>query len=222
MTVKKALAELKKLGDDSVLKRNAKNGASDDQFGVPLGEIRKVAKAIKKNHELGLELWETGNADAQLLGILLMNPKKLSTDELDELVRTVNFFQVADWLNAYIVKKHPERESMREGWMDDDDPWAARAGWNLTWLRIPKESDGLDLGCLLDRLESEMGDAPSEAQWTMNFTLADIGIHHKKHRKRAIKIGEDLGLYRDYPVSKGCVSPFAPICIEEMVRRQES
>ena len=220
MTVKSTLTKLKKLGDDAVRRRNEKNGASE-QFGVPLGEIRKVAKEIKKDHDLGLQLWETGNADAQLLGILLMNPKKLSTDELDEMVRTVNFNQVADWLNAYIVKKHPERESMREEWLADSDPWAARAGWSLTWNRIPKESDGLDLGDLLDRLDSEMGEAAPEAQWTMNFALIDIGVHHKKHRKRAIQIGKTHGLYDDYPVSKGCVSPFAPIAIEEMARRLE-
>ncbi len=35
-----------------------------------------------------------------------------------------------------------------------------------------------------------------------------------------IAIGEMLGIYRDYPVSKGCTSPFAPIWIGEMVRRQ--
>lgn len=220
MTLKKALAELKKLSDDAVLKRNAKNGAGE-QFGVPLGEIRKVAKAIKKDHELGLELWKTGIADAQLLGTLLMNPKKLSSEELDDLVRTISFSQVADWLNAYIVKKHPERESMREEWLTDDDPWAARAGWSLTWNRIPKESEGLDLGGLLDRLDSELGNAPPEAQWTMNFALIEIGVHHKKHRKRAIQVGKTHGLYQDYPVSKGCVTPFAPVAIEELARRLE-
>ena len=55
---------------------------------------------------------------------------------------------------------------------------------------------------------------------TMNFCVAGIGIHFPKHRKRAIAIGETLGIYRDYPVSKGCTSPFAPIWINEMVRQQ--
>ena len=73
---------------------------------------------------------------------------------------------------------------------------------------------------LLNRIESEMGDAAPEAQWTMNFCLAGIGIHFPKYRKRAIAIGETLGIYRDYPVSKGCTSPFAPIWIKEMVSRQ--
>lgn len=54
----------------------------------------------------------------------------------------------------------------------------------------------------------------------MNNTLANIGIHHVKHRKRALTIGEKLGIYRDYPCSKGCTSPFAPIWISEMVKRQ--
>jgi hypothetical protein len=34
-------------------------------------------------------------------------------------------------------------------------------------------------------------------------------------------MGEKMGIYRDYPVSKGCTSPFAPIWINEMVGRME-
>ena len=59
---------------------------------------------------------------------------------------------LADWLNAYVVKNHPDKEALRQAWLKDDDPWAARAGWSL------------------------------------NF--------------------------------KGCTSPFAPVWINEMVRRQ--
>ena len=139
---------------------------------------------------------------------------------MDRMVRSVNFVQVADWLNSYVVKNHPDKETLRQKWMADSDPWAARAGWSLTSERIDKNPDGLDLPALLDRIESEMGNAAPEAQWTMNFCLAGIGIHFPKHRKRAIAIGEKLGIYRDYPVSKGCTSPFAPIWIKEMVRRQ--
>jgi 3-methyladenine DNA glycosylase AlkD len=65
-----------------------------------------------------------------------------------------------------------------------------------------------------------MGGAAPEVQWTMNFCLAGIGIHVPALRQRAIGIGEALGVYRDYPVSKGCTSPFAPTWIGEMVRRQ--
>jgi 3-methyladenine DNA glycosylase AlkD len=135
-------------------------------------------------------------------------------------VRSVSFAHVADWLNSYVVKQHPDKESLRQEWMATDEPMAARAGWSLTAERVVKSPEGLDLSALLDRIESEMGNAAPEAQWTMNCALAEIGIHFPKHRKRAIAIGETLGIYRDFPVSKGCTSPFAPIWINAMVSRQ--
>jgi 3-methyladenine DNA glycosylase AlkD len=220
MTLKDTLAQLESLGNEKVRAHNKKYGAGRNQFGVPLGDIRKLAAKIKTNDQLAKALWDTGNIDARLLAILLIKPEHLSRNEMDRMVRSVNFVHVADWLNSYVVKNHPDKESLRQSWMEDEDPWAARAGWSLTSERIAKTPDGLDLPALLDRIESEMGNAASEVQWTMNSCLAGIGIHFPKHRKRAIAIGEKLGTYRGYPVSKGCTSPFAPIWINEMVRRQ--
>jgi 3-methyladenine DNA glycosylase AlkD len=220
MTLNETLEKLEALGDAKVRAQNARGGAGDNQFGVKLGDIRKVAKKIGTNHELALSLWDTGNADAQFLAALLLEPKKLSAEELERMVRSISFVRVADWLSSYVIAKHSEKEALREGWMDSGDRWLARAGWQLTAGRVSRDSDGLDLPALLDRIESEMPGAPSEVQWTMNNTLAAIGIHVPQLRERAVAIGEELGIYRDYPVSKGCTSPFAPIWIQEMVRRQ--
>lgn len=220
VTLEETMKQLEALGSEKVRAQKIRSGAGDDQFGVMLGDIRKLAKKIKSDHELGLALWETRNVDARLLAILLFKPKELSRTEVDRMVRSATVAQVADWLNAYIVKNHPDKERLRQGWMTADDLWAARAGWGLTSERISKDPEGLDVPALLGRIESEMGSAAPEVQWTMNFCLAGIGIHFPEHRERAIVIGETLGIYRDYPVSKGCTSPFAPIWINEMVSRQ--
>ena len=220
MTLKETLKQLKALGNEKVRAQNAKSGAGENQFGVSLGDIRVLAKKIKTDHELALSLWDSGNVDAQFLSTLLIQPKKLSAKEMDRMVRSVSFVRVADWLISYVVRQHPDKEKLRQEWMAEDDRWAARAGWDLTAERVGKNPDGLDIPALLARIESEMADAKPEVQWTMNNTLATIGIHFPKHRKRAIAIGEKLGIYRDYPVSKGCTSPFAPIWINYMVSRQ--
>lgn len=221
MTLNETLKELKALSNEKVRAQNAKRGASDNQFGVSLGDIRKLAKKIRTDHELALSLWETGNVDAQFLATLLIQPKKLSAKEIDRMVRSVSYVWVADWLNSYVVRQHPDKEALRQNWMAADDRWTSRAGWDLTSERVGKSPDGLDIPALLNRIETEMADAKPEVQWTMNSTLATIGIHFPKHRKRAIAIGEKLGIYRDYPVSKGCTSPFAPIWIDYMVSRQK-
>jgi len=220
MNKEDALSQLDALGTDKMRAQNTKNGAGKNQFGVRLGDIRTLAKKIKTNHELALDLWKTKNIDARLLAILVMKPKSLSAAEADRMVRSIKFTQVTDWFNAYVLKQHADKEALREKWMSTSAPMAARSGWSLTAARIEKNPDGLDLSALLDRIESEMGTAVPEVQWTMNFALAAIGINFPKHRKRALAIGESLGVYRDYPCSKGCTSPFAPIWINEMVKRQ--
>lgn len=225
MTRDEILEQLKALGDPKVRAYNKKGGAGDDQFGVQLGDIRAMAKKIKTDHALALALWDTGNVDAQFLATLVIDPEKLTAKELDRMVRSIAFVRVADWLNSYVVSKHADKEALRTKWMaapssSRKDRWAARSGWHLTSERVAREPDGLDLPALLDRIESEMKGAVPEAQWTMNCTLATIGIHFPKLRKRAIAIGEKLGVYRDFPVSKGCTSPFAPIWIDHMVKRR--
>jgi 3-methyladenine DNA glycosylase AlkD len=221
MTLDQTLKQLKALGDAMIRAQNAKSGAGDNQFGVKHGDIRVLATKIQPNHELAMSLWKTGNVEAQLLAILLLKPKNLSAKELDRMVRSISFVRVADWLNAYVVRQHADKEALRQDWMAADDRWAARAGWDLTAERVAKSPDGLDLPALLARIESQMAGAAPEVQWTMNNTLAAIGIHVPNLRKRAIAIGETLGLYRDYPVSKGCTSPFAPIWINAMVSRRQ-
>ena len=221
MTLKQTLEKLKGLGYEKVRLQNKKSGADDNQYGVKHGDIRILAKAIKTNHALGMELWETGNLDAQLLAILLLVPKSLSLSEMDKMVRSIRWTGVADWFNSYIVKEYPEKESLRKKWMTSKDIMSARAGWSLTAGRVVREPDGLDLPGLLDRIEKEMPKAKREVQWTMNTTLAQIGINHPALRKRALAIGEKLGILRDYPTPPGCTSPFAPIWINEMVKRQK-
>lgn len=232
MTVKDVLAKLESLGDEGRRTYNARVGPDgiagappDKQFGVKTGDIRALARKIKTNHELALQLWKTGHVDAQMLAILIMKPKDVSAKELDKMVREARFGWVAEWLTSYIVKEQPpaEKEALRAKWMKDNDGWAARAGWHLTASMINKggkDADGLAVEKLLDRIEKEMPKAPPETKWTMNNTLAAIGIKHVKLRRRAIAIGEKIGLYKDWPVSKGCTIPYVPIWIEEMVKRK--
>jgi 3-methyladenine DNA glycosylase AlkD len=220
MNLPEILARLESLGDAARRAHNQKAGAPDNQFGVKLGDLRALAKQLQADRALALALWETGNVDAQLLATLVIKPKSLSADEVDTLTHSTTCAQVADWLNANVVAHHPEHEALRGRWMQAKNRWAARAGWNLTARRVTKDADGLDLPALLERLERELPQAPPEVQWTMNNTLAALGIHHPQHRPRAIALGEKLGLYRDWPTSKGCIPPYVPVWVEAMVKRQ--
>jgi 3-methyladenine DNA glycosylase AlkD len=220
MPLEDILSVLQSLGNEKMMAINTKAGAGKNQFGVKMGDIRNIAKKLKTNHTLGLELWNAGNIEAQFLAILIMKPDQLSVEQLDQMVEQIDFTHVADWFSNYILKDHPAKETLRIKWLKSNNKWALRAGWSLMAGKIARNADDIDLAALLKQLHKELPQAAPEVQWTMNFALAYIGIHHPAYRKQALDIGEELGIYRDYPVSKGCTSPFAPIWINEMVKRQ--
>ncbi|MBT3074634.1 MULTISPECIES: DNA alkylation repair protein [Streptomyces] len=216
--VAEIMAELAGLDDPKMRAVNERHG---DDHGVHLGKLRAVAKRLKTQPDLARELWATGDTAARLLAVLISRPKAYGRDELDTMLREARAPKVHDWLVNYVVKKSPYAEELRLAWTADPDPVVASAGWALTTERVAKKPEGLDLGGLLDTVEAEMKDAPDRLQWAMNHCLAQIGIHHPEHRARAVAIGERLEVLEDYPTPPNCTSPYAPVWIAEMVRRQE-
>lgn len=215
-TVAEVMAELATLEDPRAREVNEKHG---DDHGVNLGKLRALAKRLKTSQELARRLWETDDTAAMLLALLVCRPKAYERDELDVMLRQARTPKVHDWLVNYVVKKSPHSEELRQAWFNDPDPVVASAGWALTTERVAKSPAGLDLPGLLDIIEAEMKTAPDRLQWAMNHCLAQIGIEHAGHRARAIDIGERLEVLKDYPTPPNCTSPFAPIWINEMVRR---
>ncbi|MFJ4826491.1 DNA alkylation repair protein [Streptomyces bacillaris] len=216
--VAEIMAELAGLDDPKMRAVNERHG---DDHGVHLGKLRAVAKRLKTQPDLARELWATGDTAARLLAVLISRPKAYSRDELDTMLREARAPKVHDWLVNYVVKKSPYAEELRLAWTADPAPVVASAGWALTTERVAKKPEGLDLDGLLDTVEAEMKDAPDRLQWAMNHCLAQIGIHHPEHRARAVAIGERLEVLKDYPTPPNCTSPYAPVWIAEMVRRQE-
>ena len=217
-TVAEVMAELADLADPRILEVNLRHG---DDHAVNLTKLRAVAKRLKTQQPLAVELWDTGDTAARLLAILICRPKTFELDELDSMLRVASAPKVQDWLVNYVVKQNPRVEELRLLWFADPDPIVASAGWALTSDRVVKRPEGLDLSRLLDTIEARMKTAPDRLQWAMNTCLAQIGIAHPEHRERAVAIGERLEVLKDYPTPPDCTSPFAPVWIAEMVRRQK-
>ena len=216
-TVAEVQAELAALEDPKTREANERRG---DPHGINLAQLRALAKRVKTDHELARELWASGDTASRLLAILICRPKAFSADELDAMMREERSPKGHDWLVNYVVKKSPHAEALRLAWLDDADPLVASAGWALNAERVVKSPETLDLPVMLDTIEAEMKEAPDRVQWEMNTSLAMVGIHHPAYRARALDIGERLEVLKDYPTPPNCTSPYAPIWIGEMVRRQ--
>ncbi|MDN6122421.1 MAG: DNA alkylation repair protein, partial [Brevibacterium sp.] len=68
-------------------KARAINERHGDDHGVNLTKLRAVAKELKKNDGLALELWNTGDTAARLVAILIMRPRSYAASQLDAMLR---------------------------------------------------------------------------------------------------------------------------------------
>ena len=174
-TIEDVMRELAALEDAGMREANQRRG---DDHGVNLTHLRALAKRLKTQHELALQLWATGDTAARLLATLVCRPKAFSAAELDAMIRDIGSPKLLDWFIVNVVKPGRHAEQLRLDWKDGDD-LVGRAGWSLTTERVVKNADGLDLDALLDQIGKEMKQAPAHKQWAMNHCLAEIGIHHR-------------------------------------------
>lgn len=105
-----------------------------------LGDLRKIAKAIKKDHELALELWSTGKFLTRLLSLLIMDNKHINLESCEDSISTLQrrifwYYQARlRWTGQTPPANTPELLAKIETNMAKEEPevqWAMNftAGW---------------------------------------------------------------------------------------------
>lgn len=193
-----------------------------------LGDLRKIAKDIGKDHELAIELWSSGKFLPRQLAILIMDSKRISQDMINELDKDMQAHpfdernQLMDWLMANQLLKDKKTIALVESWENSASPLQRRVFWyhqgRLRWMgKIPLDNAAE----LLIKIEAGILKEEPEVQWAMNFTAGWIGIYEKRYRDRCVALGETTGLYKGAKVSKGCTPDYLPefIAIETRKRK---
>jgi len=192
-----------------------------------LGDLRKIAKEIKKDHELALELWSTPDFLARLLAILIMDNKRISQDTVNQLDQDMLMHppeeqnQHMAWLMANQLTKDKNTIALLESWQNSVSPLQRRIFWyyqaRLRWTGQIPPPNSLEL---LNEIEAKIAREEPEVQWAMNFLAGWIGVYEQQYRDRCIAIGEKTGLYKGDMVSKGCTPNYLPefIAIESNKR----
>lgn len=201
-----------KLSDNAEIIYNQINNET-----TKLGDLRAIAKNIKKDHSLAIELWSTGNFFARQLAILIMDKKLLSQEVIDKLDKDMQTHtleekeQLMDWLMANQLSKDKKTIGLMELWENSPSDLQRRTFWyyqaRLRWVgQTPPPNSEYLLSAIENRIQSEK----PEVQWAMNFTAGQIGIFQPEFRERCIALGEKTGLYKDEIVAKGCTPSYLP------------
>jgi 3-methyladenine DNA glycosylase AlkD len=188
--------------------------------------IRTIAREQGKNAGLADYLWKNGGFSARMLSLLVLDLKAVDVPHIERMILDLEAVaepreqsQLLDWLIANVIMKKTALKNETAEWRDDPSTLRQRTFWSVQARSVRAENHALNEQ-LLEHIERELPTASEKVQWNMNWCAAQIGIADERLRGRCIALGERLGLYRDYPVSKGCTSPFLPIWIGSVVGKR--
>lgn len=199
------------------LSSKTKNIYSQINQDTKLGDLRNIAKEIKKDHALAMDLWATGEFLPRQLAILIMDKKLLDQEVIDQLDNDIQKHEfdernhLIDWLMANQLSKDKKIVSLMESWVNSSSKLQRRVFWyyqaRLRWMGNTNQSNTKEL---LDLIEKNLMKEEPEVQWAMNYAAGQIGKWQEKYRDRCISIGEETGLYKDEMVAKNCVPSYLP------------
>ncbi|MEE9217110.1 MAG: DNA alkylation repair protein, partial [Anaerolineales bacterium] len=90
--------------------------ATDQRLGVPVPEIRKIAKGIGKNHELALELWKTGVQEARIVASMIDVPEEVTENQMEAWVVDFNSWDVCDQVCLNLFEKTSSAQQKIDEW----------------------------------------------------------------------------------------------------------
>src|SRR5262249_46776313 len=129
MTAIEIVSRLEPLGAASYKKVLFNHGVREPVLGVKIEELKKVQKAVKKDHALALALYDTGIYDAQYLAGLIADETKITATELRHWLATGNCSAICATTVAWVAAESPHGRELALDWIESEDETTAQTGW---------------------------------------------------------------------------------------------
>lgn len=217
------LTQLEAASHAGTLKRYEKIGETEPYYGVPMGAISGIAKAYKNRMDLFAPLWQTGVLEAQYLAIQIAKnkPDQLTLEDLENCLDEQVSVNVLDKLASIILSKRKDGRVWEETLLAQKPAIFQRLGWFLRAKYFAgKTATNQEIEETLDHIRLHLQTADPLVQWTMNQCLVEIAVAYPDYLEQGLAIGQELAVYVDMKVPKGCTSAYAPDWIEALLKRK--
>jgi 3-methyladenine DNA glycosylase AlkD len=155
MTTKEILKELQEYGDEQTKSTLMKHGAKEPIFGVKVQDLKKILKKTKKNHELSLELFATGNSDAMYLAGLMADEKQITKEQLEDWVDKAYWSYLCEYTVPWVAAESEYGFELGLKWIKSDKETVASAGWGtLAYYAAVNKDEKLDPKVYINLLDT--------------------------------------------------------------------
>lgn len=219
-TVAQVMSELKKKGSQQTRKTFARHGAPENMFGVKVADMKVVAKKIKGNQDLALELFDTENADAQYLAGLVADGAQMTKKQLETWARNAGWYMISEYSVPWVAAENKHARALAMKWIDAKKEHVAATGWctyaGIVAITPDEELDLSEIKQLLKRIEKEIDSAKNRVRYTMNGFVIAVGGYVAPLSKQAKATAKKIGKVSVDMGDTACKVPLASEYIEKM------
>jgi 3-methyladenine DNA glycosylase AlkD len=195
MQYKEIMAELKKLSNSKAVAGMARAGINPESaYGISIPSLRKIAKDVGKNHDLAMQLWETGIHEARILATMTDDPKQVTEAQIENWTRDFNSWDVCDQCCNNLFRKTNFAHAKAVELSSAEEEFVKRTGFVLMAclsVHDKKTDDGIFVN-YLPIIRREASDERNFVKKAVNWALRQIGKRNITLNKEAIKTAEEI------------------------------
>lgn len=219
MDIKAILAELESYADAQTKKTLMVHGAKEPLFGVKVGDLKKILKKTKKNHELSVALYQTGNSDAMYLAGLMADETRISKSQLNDWIEQAYWFYLSEYTVPWVASETEFGFELGLEWIKSNKENTICGGWStLAYYAALRSDDALPIqqySTLLDVVEKNIHSAQNRVKYAMNSFVIAIGTFVKPLHEKALLTAANIGKVDVILAGVACKTPLATAYIEK-------
>jgi len=163
-------------------------------LGIPIPELRKLAKLIKREHDLALALWKTNFHEARILASLIDDPGQVTEKQFNSWVNDFNSWDICDQVCGNLFDRTPFVIDKAIEFSARPEEFVKRAGFVLMaeyCMHNKKAKDEIFIN-FLQIIEREACDERNFVKKAVNWSLRQIGKRNNNLQVYAIEAAERI------------------------------
>jgi 3-methyladenine DNA glycosylase AlkD len=182
--------------------RNEKNIAgmarygikTDNALGTSMPALRKMGKALGREHELALELWATGIHEARILASIVEDPARVTKKQMETWVKDFDSWDVCDQVCMNLFDKTPYAYEKALVWSSRRAEFVKRAGFVMMAALAVHDKQAIDRAFhpFLESIVRESTDDRNFVKKAVNWALRSIGKRNAALNKKAVAASKTI------------------------------
>ena len=220
MEIEEVMLYLEEHGSEQNRRIYGNHGIPDPKYGVKISDLKILQKIIKKDYNLSLRLFDTGNYDAMYLAGLIADEGAMTLKDLNHWVVNSRCESIACTTVALVTSESAFGVQLAKEWIQSDIETIAAAGWSTyssILTTLPNDViDMHEISQYLDHIAKVIHDEREDVKYQMNLFVISAGGYVPELSRKAKELGDKIGKVTVAMGNTSCKVPIIRTYIEKM------